>query len=148
MVLCKNTQHYNEEGSLIFEDSIVLQSVFTNARERLEQVGDLQYDWILSCIVNIRNRMSQRLMILLKQWTMMKVLGVLRRRRKRRSSVCMTVMRRTRTLSGERITSSSHSAGTSLYICSQYCTYQCVCSIILTIIDDEDMHIFCLNMRI
>jgi len=41
MVLCKNTQHYNEEGSLIFEDSIVLQSVFTNARERLEQVGDL-----------------------------------------------------------------------------------------------------------
>ena len=45
MVLCKNTQHYNEEGSLIFEDSIVLQSVFTNARERLEQVGDLWYDW-------------------------------------------------------------------------------------------------------
>ena len=99
MVLCKNTQHYNEEGSLIFEDSIVLQSVFTNARERLEQVGDLQYDWILICIVNIRNLMSQRLMILLKQWTMMKVLGVLRRRRKRRSSVCMTVMmHRTRTL--------------------------------------------------
>jgi len=40
MVLCKNTQHYNEEGSLIFEDSIVLQSVFTNARERLEQEPD------------------------------------------------------------------------------------------------------------
>ena len=38
MILCKNTQHYNEDGSLIFEDSIVLQSVFTNARERLEQV--------------------------------------------------------------------------------------------------------------
>jgi len=32
MTLCKNTQHYNEDGSLIFEDSIVLQSVFTNAR--------------------------------------------------------------------------------------------------------------------
>merc|ERR1712228_327747 len=37
MILCKNTQHYNEDGSLIFEDSIVLQSVFTNARERIEQ---------------------------------------------------------------------------------------------------------------
>merc|ERR1711892_451765 len=40
MVLCKNPQHYNEEGSLIFEDSIVLQSIFTNARERLEQEPD------------------------------------------------------------------------------------------------------------
>ena len=38
MQLCVNTQQYNEDGSLIFEDSIVLQSVFTNARERLEQV--------------------------------------------------------------------------------------------------------------
>merc|ERR1719336_1944312 len=37
MLLCTNTQQYNEDGSLIFEDSIVLQSVFTNARERLEQ---------------------------------------------------------------------------------------------------------------
>ena len=36
--MCKNTQQYNEDGSLIFEDSIVLQSVFTNARERIEQV--------------------------------------------------------------------------------------------------------------
>merc|ERR1712123_339673 len=40
MILCKNTQHYNEDGSLIFEDSIVLQSVFTNARERLKQEPD------------------------------------------------------------------------------------------------------------
>merc|ERR1711942_509816 len=40
MILCKNTQHYNEDGSLIFEDSIVLQSVFTNARERIEQEAD------------------------------------------------------------------------------------------------------------
>merc|ERR1712142_1117249 len=40
MILCKNTQHYNEDGSLIFGDSIVLQSVFTNARERLEQEPD------------------------------------------------------------------------------------------------------------
>lgn len=36
MQLCKNAQIYNEEASLIHEDSIVLQSVFTNARERLE----------------------------------------------------------------------------------------------------------------
>merc|ERR1719412_3531360 len=40
MLLCTNTQQYNEDGSLIFEDSIVLQSVFTNARERLEQEPD------------------------------------------------------------------------------------------------------------
>jgi SWI/SNF-related matrix-associated actin-dependent regulator of chromatin subfamily A protein 2/4 len=40
MLLCKNTQQYNEDGSLIYEDSIVLQSVFTNARERLEQEAD------------------------------------------------------------------------------------------------------------
>ena len=35
MLLCQNTQKYNEDGSLIHEDSIVLQSVFTNAREKL-----------------------------------------------------------------------------------------------------------------
>ncbi|EEB16590.1 conserved hypothetical protein [Pediculus humanus corporis] len=35
--MCKNAQIYNEEPSLIHEDSIVLQSVFTNARQRLEQ---------------------------------------------------------------------------------------------------------------
>merc|ERR1712110_1147881 len=40
MQLCTNTQKYNEDGSLIFEDSIVLQSVFTNAMERLEQEPD------------------------------------------------------------------------------------------------------------
>merc|ERR1719245_2736465 len=40
MLMCKNTQQYNEDGSLIFEDSIVLQSVFTNARERIEQEPD------------------------------------------------------------------------------------------------------------
>merc|ERR1739844_346720 len=40
MQLCTNTQQYNEDGSLIFEDSIVLQSVFTNARELLEQEPD------------------------------------------------------------------------------------------------------------
>merc|ERR1712209_74078 len=40
MLMCKNTQQYNEDGSLIFEDSIVLQSVFTNARERIESEPD------------------------------------------------------------------------------------------------------------
>merc|ERR1712099_103900 len=38
-LLCLNTQKYNVDGSLIHEDSIVLQSVFTNAREKL------QTDW-------------------------------------------------------------------------------------------------------
>lgn len=37
MQLCKNAQLYNEEQSLIHEDSIVLQSVFTSTRERLEK---------------------------------------------------------------------------------------------------------------
>ncbi|XP_060082596.1 probable global transcription activator SNF2L2 isoform X1 [Ylistrum balloti] len=39
LTLCENAQSYNIEGSLIYEDSIVLQSVFTNARERLEKDG-------------------------------------------------------------------------------------------------------------
>lgn len=37
MQSCKNAQMYNEEGSLIYEDSIVLQSVFCNARIRMEE---------------------------------------------------------------------------------------------------------------
>jgi len=37
LLLCKNAQLYNEEASLIHEDSIVLQSVFTSTRERLEK---------------------------------------------------------------------------------------------------------------
>ncbi|XP_064626963.1 probable global transcription activator SNF2L2 isoform X2 [Lineus longissimus] len=41
LLLCKNAQAYNIETSLIYEDSIVLQSVFTNARERLEKGGML-----------------------------------------------------------------------------------------------------------
>lgn len=44
MQLCKNAQLYNEEASLIHEDSIVLQSVFTNARQRLEQEGESDDD--------------------------------------------------------------------------------------------------------
>lgn len=36
MQLCQNAQIYNEEASLIHEDSIVLQSVFTTARQRIE----------------------------------------------------------------------------------------------------------------
>jgi hypothetical protein len=44
MQLCKNAQTYNEEASLIHEDSIVLQSVFTNARQRLEQEGESDED--------------------------------------------------------------------------------------------------------
>lgn len=40
MLLCQNAQTYNVEGSLIYEDSIVLQSVFTSARERTEKGVD------------------------------------------------------------------------------------------------------------
>lgn len=40
MQLCKNAQFYNEDASLIHEDSIVLQSVFTEARKRLETQGE------------------------------------------------------------------------------------------------------------
>jgi len=35
-LLCKNAQAYNEEASLIHEDSIVLERVFTNARVKIE----------------------------------------------------------------------------------------------------------------
>merc|ERR1711953_50361 len=44
MLLCQNTQKYNEDGSLIHEDSIVLQSVFTNAREKLSNEWDDEQD--------------------------------------------------------------------------------------------------------
>ncbi|CAF3816032.1 unnamed protein product [Rotaria magnacalcarata] len=37
MLLCKNAQEFNMENSTIYEDSIILQSVFTNARERMEK---------------------------------------------------------------------------------------------------------------
>nr|CDS30859.1 global transcription activator snf2l2 [Hymenolepis microstoma] len=36
ILLCKNAQTYNIDGSLIFEDSVVLQTVWTNARQQLE----------------------------------------------------------------------------------------------------------------
>eukprot|EP00096_Caligus_rogercresseyi_P008161 TRINITY_DN2655_c1_g3_i1.p1 TRINITY_DN2655_c1_g3~~TRINITY_DN2655_c1_g3_i1.p1 ORF type:complete len:1292 (-),score=611.11 TRINITY_DN2655_c1_g3_i1:163-4038(-) len=37
LLLCSNAQTYNEDDSLIHEDSIVLQSVFISARQRLRQ---------------------------------------------------------------------------------------------------------------
>ncbi|XP_047104196.1 ATP-dependent helicase brm-like [Schistocerca piceifrons] len=39
ILMCRNAQKYNEEGSLIYEDSIVLERVFTVARQRMES-GD------------------------------------------------------------------------------------------------------------
>lgn len=39
MLLCQNAQIYNEEASIIHEDSIVLQSVFSEARQKIEGVG-------------------------------------------------------------------------------------------------------------
>ena len=47
MLLCSNAQIYNEEASLIHEDSIVLQSVFSNAKQRIENdsiSGDTDLD--------------------------------------------------------------------------------------------------------
>ena len=40
MQLCRNAQLYNVEGSLIYEDSIMLQSVFTKARENFEKTDE------------------------------------------------------------------------------------------------------------
>uniref|UniRef100_A0A674NIW0 SWI/SNF related BAF chromatin remodeling complex subunit ATPase 4a n=1 Tax=Takifugu rubripes TaxID=31033 RepID=A0A674NIW0_TAKRU len=37
MLLCQNAQTFNLEGSLIYEDSIVLQSVFTSVRQKIEE---------------------------------------------------------------------------------------------------------------
>lgn len=39
MLLCQNAQIYNEEASIIHEDSIVLQSVFSEARQKIEAGG-------------------------------------------------------------------------------------------------------------
>ncbi|XP_028830250.1 transcription activator BRG1 isoform X2 [Denticeps clupeoides] len=37
LLLCQNAQTFNLEGSLIYEDSIVLQSVFTSLRQKIEK---------------------------------------------------------------------------------------------------------------
>lgn len=39
MLLCQNAQIYNEEASIIHEDSIVLQSVFSEVRQKIEAGG-------------------------------------------------------------------------------------------------------------
>uniref|UniRef100_A0A4W3GQL3 SWI/SNF related BAF chromatin remodeling complex subunit ATPase 4a n=1 Tax=Callorhinchus milii TaxID=7868 RepID=A0A4W3GQL3_CALMI len=44
MLLCQNAQTYNLEGSLIYEDSIVLQSVFTSVRQKIEKEEDSEED--------------------------------------------------------------------------------------------------------
>ena len=45
MLLCKNAQMYNEESSLIYEDSVVLQSVFSTYRRRVEEeAGEAEED--------------------------------------------------------------------------------------------------------
>lgn len=44
MQLCQNAQIYNEEASLIYEDSIVLQSVFSNAKQKIEQDNESDGD--------------------------------------------------------------------------------------------------------
>ncbi|XP_018494673.2 probable global transcription activator SNF2L2 [Galendromus occidentalis] len=44
MLLCSNAQKYNVDGSLIYEDSIIMQSVFTKAREHAGKNGDKLLD--------------------------------------------------------------------------------------------------------
>ncbi|KAG5832086.1 hypothetical protein ANANG_G00287380 [Anguilla anguilla] len=44
MLLCQNAQTFNLEGSLIYEDSIVLQSVFTSVRQKIEKEEDTEGD--------------------------------------------------------------------------------------------------------
>uniref|UniRef100_A0AAR2JKJ5 SWI/SNF related, matrix associated, actin dependent regulator of chromatin, subfamily a, member 4 n=1 Tax=Pygocentrus nattereri TaxID=42514 RepID=A0AAR2JKJ5_PYGNA len=44
MLLCQNAQTFNLEGSLIYEDSIVLQSVFTSVRQKIEKEDDSEGD--------------------------------------------------------------------------------------------------------
>ena len=44
LLMCHNAQDYNEENSIIHEDSIVLESVFYTARERIEQEMDLHIE--------------------------------------------------------------------------------------------------------
>lgn len=41
-LMCKNAQTYNIEGSIIYEDSIKLQSIFTHARQKIQGGEDLQ----------------------------------------------------------------------------------------------------------
>lgn len=44
MLLCQNAQTFNLEGSLIYEDSIVLQSVFTSVRQKIEKEEESEGD--------------------------------------------------------------------------------------------------------
>ncbi|CAH0558695.1 unnamed protein product [Brassicogethes aeneus] len=44
MLLCQNAQIFNEEASIIHEDSIVLQSVFSNAKQKIENDDDSEED--------------------------------------------------------------------------------------------------------
>ena len=101
--MCKNTQQYNEDGSLIFEDSIVLQSVFTNARERIEQVRLSQaVTWQQRNHFLCRSRMRLRMMTTPPDWTWTRTAGravaaVLGKRRKaevlkRRKSKLFTIV--------------------------------------------------------
>ena len=41
-LMCRNAQNYNEESSIIYEDSVTLQSVFSTARERVEKEAEAQ----------------------------------------------------------------------------------------------------------
>ncbi|RXG54165.1 ATP-dependent helicase brm [Armadillidium vulgare] len=53
VLMCHNAQEYNEEASVIYEDSIVMQSVFCTARERIEQEADNANDDVYRFILNV-----------------------------------------------------------------------------------------------
>ena len=42
MLMCRNAQAYNIETSIIYEDSVVLQSVFTDARRKVEAASEAE----------------------------------------------------------------------------------------------------------
>ena len=87
MLMCKNTQQYNEDGSLIFEDSIVLQSVFSNARERIEQVCVFTLKLTIMFITSIyRNLMRLMRRMTTLEWMLMRtvVLAAQEAQRRRR----------------------------------------------------------------
>merc|ERR1712242_507638 len=43
-LMCSNTQQYNIDGSPIYEDSVILKSVFSSAKESMEKDGTLPPD--------------------------------------------------------------------------------------------------------
>ena len=83
--MCKNTQQYNEDGSLIFEDSIVLQSVVSNARERIEQVCIFTFKLTIMFLILIyRNLTKLMRRMTTQEWMLMRTVVLVARGAQRR----------------------------------------------------------------